>query len=104
MLISTEKGGGEIVSARDDTRFYDDIACLAADWLAHRDQATAYVRLSDGVWSEAQAASYARPATVQTAMGSGLAAYSTVAEARASDRDGRVLAWDDVVRGAGERR
>jgi hypothetical protein len=104
MLISTEKGVGEIVSAHDDTRFYDDLACLAADWLDHRDQATAYVRLADGAWRAAQDASYAEPTTAQTAMGSGLAAYATIAEARASDREGRVLGWADVVKRAGERR
>ena len=32
MLISTDSGGGEIVSATEDTRFYDDVGCLAADW------------------------------------------------------------------------
>ena len=33
MLISSERGTGEIVSPTDDTRFYDDVACLAADWV-----------------------------------------------------------------------
>jgi len=103
MLISTERGGGEIVSANEDTRFYDDIACLAADWVAHHDEATAYVRLSDGAWSEVREASYAQPAVAHTAMGSGLTAHATIAEARASDRNGRVLSWDEVVR-AGEGR
>ncbi len=104
MLISTDKGGGQIVSANEETRFYDDIACLAADWLAHRDEATAYVRLSDGAWSEAQDASYAHPPTAHTAMGSGFTAFATIAEARAADRDGRVLSWDEVVKRAGEGR
>jgi hypothetical protein len=104
MLISTDKGGGEIVSAHEETRFYDDIACLAADWVAHHDEATAYVRLSDGAWSEARQASYAEPAAAQTAMGSGFTAYASIAEARASDRDGRVLSWDEVVKRGGERR
>ena len=36
MLISTDKGGGEIVAGNQETRFYDDIACLAADWSAHK--------------------------------------------------------------------
>ena len=104
MLISTDQGGGEIVSAHDDTRFYDDVGCLAADWLEHRDQASAYVRLEDGTWRLAQDASYGQPATAQTAMGSGFTAYSTMAEARAADREGRVLGWDDVVERAGARR
>ena len=104
MLISTDTGGGQIVSANEETRFYDDIACLAADWLAHHDQVTAYVRLSDGAWSEAREASYAQPATAHTAMGSGFTAFATIAEARAADRDGRVLSWDEVVKRAGDGR
>ena len=30
MLISSQSGGGEIVAAGEDTRFYDDVGCLAA--------------------------------------------------------------------------
>jgi nitrous oxide reductase accessory protein NosL len=104
MLISTEKGGGEIVSARDETRFYDDIACLAADWTAHHDGATAFVRLVDGTWTRASDASYAQPSAERTAMGSGLAAYATIVEARAADRSGRVLSWDEVVQLPGAKR
>ena len=104
MLISTEQGGGQIVSTHAETRFYDDVACLAADWNAHRDQATAYVHLGGGGWSEAKDASFARPAAAQTPMGSGLVAFATIAEARAADGGGRVLTWADVVSSAGERR
>lgn len=104
MLISTDKGGGEIVAANEETRFYDDIACLSADWLSHHDEAMAYVRLTDGAWSEAREASYAQPAAANTAMGSGFTAFATIAEARASDRAGRVLSWDEVVKRAGDGR
>lgn len=98
MLISSAEGGGEIVSAREDTRFYDDIGCLAADWTAHRDDARAFVRLSGGAWGAAQEASYAQPTSTRTAMGSGLTAFATAADARAADRAGRALTWDDVTR------
>jgi hypothetical protein len=105
MLISTERGTAQVVSPNADTRFYDDIACLAADWPAHGgDQAIAYVRTSDGVWRKVHDASYAHRTEAQTAMGSGLGAYATIAEARAADRDGGVLRWDEVVNGIGERR
>ena len=43
MLISTDIGGGQIVSADDDTRFYDDIGCLAADWRARSGHGRAFV-------------------------------------------------------------
>ena len=52
MLISTERGGGEIVSATDDTRFYDDVACLAADWANRSGDVGAYVHVGGG-WSDA---------------------------------------------------
>lgn len=98
MLISTEQGSGEIVSASEDTRFYDDIGCLAADWASHKSDARAYVRTTEGAWSEAQAASYAQPAAARTAMGSGITAFSTAADARRADRAGRALTLDDVLR------
>ena len=97
MLISTESGGGEIVSATEDTRFYDDIGCLAADWAAHRGEARAFVRIAGGTWSPAQAASFAQPIDGRTAMGSGVAAFPTAADARAADRTGRALTFDDVL-------
>ena len=97
MLISTDTGGGEIVSAVEETRFYDDIGCLAADWQAHRADARAFVRVAGGGWSDAQGASFARPAGSMTAMASGIAAFAAAADARGADRDGRVLTFDEVV-------
>jgi nitrous oxide reductase accessory protein NosL len=96
MLISTERGAGEIVSATEDTRFYDDIGCLRADWAAHRGEARAFVRIAGGTWRDAQEASFAQPGDARTAMGSGIAAFPTAADARAADRAGRALTFDDV--------
>ena len=104
MLISTESGGGEIVSATEDARFYDDVACLAADWTVHRGEARAFVRIAGGTWSDAQAASFAQPADARTAMGSGIAAFPTATGARAADRSGRALTFDDVLHVTGARR
>jgi nitrous oxide reductase accessory protein NosL len=103
MLISNETGGGEIVSPSDETRFYDDIGCLAADWTSHREGARAFVRVSGGAWADALTASYAQPASAHTAMGSGIAAFATASEARHADRGGRVLTWDDVEQLRGDR-
>jgi nitrous oxide reductase accessory protein NosL len=103
MLISSEANGGEIVSSREETRFYDDIGCLASDWTTHRDNARAFVRVA-GRWMEASAASYAQPKDSETPMGSGIAAFNTREEARASDRSGRSLTFDEVVRMSGAAR
>ena len=97
MLISAESGGGEIVSASEDTRFYDDPGCLAGDWTAHRGDARAFVKLAGAGWTDAQTASFAQPAGARTAMGSGITAFAAAAEARAADRAGRVLTFDDIV-------
>lgn len=104
MLISIDTGGGEIVSAAEDTRFYDDIGCLAADWQAHRADARAFVRIAGGQWSDAQGASFAQSAGAMTAMGSGIAAFAAAADARGADREGRALTFDDVVHLSGGRR
>ena len=101
MLISSDRGAGQIVSTAEETRFYDDVGCLAADWAAHRGEARAFVRVAGGRWTDAQTASFARPADARTAMGSGVVAFATAADARAADRDGRAQTFDDVVRSTG---
>jgi hypothetical protein len=97
MLISTDSGGGEIVSATDDTRFYDDIGCLAADWEAHHGEARAYVRVA-GEWRDVEATSFAQPADARTAMGSGVVAFAAPRDASAVDRAGRALGFSEIVR------
>ena len=94
MLISTDSGGGEIVSATEDTRFYDDIGCLAADWEAHHDDARAYVRVAGG-WRDVQATSFAQPADARTAMGSGCRRVRDAGRSRPADRAGRALTFGD---------
>lgn len=104
MLISTEAGSGEILSASDETRFYDDIGCMAADWVSQQNGAVAWVQLSSGGWKDAQTAFFAQPASARTPMGWGFVAYAAAADARAADRLGRALTWSELVRAAGERR
>src|SRR5262249_45052479 len=98
MLISVDAGAGEILSSADDTRFYDDVGCLAADWVAHGAGARAFLRLPDGRWQDAQTASYARPPGAHTAMGSGFVAFASQAEAAAADREGHALTFGDLSR------
>lgn len=96
MLVSNDVDGGEIVAAGEETRFFDDIGCLAAGWKARHENATAFVRV-DGTWSDAGAAWFAESQSVRTPMASGLRAYATADAARANDRAGRALTWDDVL-------
>jgi hypothetical protein len=97
MLVSTDENAGELLAPGEDTRFYDDIRCLAAEWAARGGAAPAFVHLRNGAWSTVQAASFARPSAARTAMGSGVVAFATPEEARAADRMGQRLTWDEVV-------
>ena len=101
MLVSTEVDAAQIVAAGEETRFFDDIGCLAAGWKARHENATAFVRVDGGGWREASAAWFAEPRSVRTPMGSGLRAYATADAARANDRAGRAMTWDEVRAGAG---
>jgi hypothetical protein len=98
MIVSTDVGAGEIVAARADTRFYDDVGCLVADWKANATDAMPFVRLAGGGWTDARSAWFARPVSTRTAMGSGLVAYATAEDAKAADRDRRALSWQEVLR------
>jgi nitrous oxide reductase accessory protein NosL len=104
MLISTEEGAGEIVAAHADTRFYDDVRCLSADWAVDHESSAAFVHLHDGGWIDARSAAYARPPSARTAMGSGLVAFATAEQARAADRAVRSLTWDEVLTLTGDKR
>jgi len=86
-----------IVSLAEDTRLYDDVGCLAADWAERPNQATAYVQVSRGEWKDARTAVYAIQAGEKTAMGSGLVAFDTEQEAHLVSPRSRILKWDDVV-------
>jgi hypothetical protein len=97
MLISSDASGGQVVSTQGAPRFYDDVGCLAADAPSENAGTRAYVRTATGAWIAAAAAAYAQPAGAHTPMGSGLVAFDTVEQARAADRAGRALSWQDVV-------
>jgi nitrous oxide reductase accessory protein NosL len=104
MLISTAAGNAEIVSTTSDTRFYDDVGCLAADWKIHNTDAHAFVRVSSGAWVDAATASYGRPAGARTAMGSGFVAFASAADARAALGAGAIMTFDDLVQQQGAAR
>ena len=100
MLISTDRGAAEVVPADGDTRFYDDVGCLAADWRAHAASARAFVRTYSGPWVDAASAVYAKPPGARTAMGSGFVAFATAADAQASSAGG-VMTFDQVLQSGG---
>jgi hypothetical protein len=97
MIISDDRNAAEVVSPRDDTRFYDDIGCLARDPAARVVEVRVYVR-AEGDWLRAEDAWFARPAGLETPMGHGIAAYRSEATARNADRAQKAARWADVLR------
>lgn len=104
MLISREGDAAQAVFPDSDTRFYDDIGCLARDGSLGAG-ARLYVQADRGsAWLDVEKASFARPTGHQTPMGYGFVALSDAARAREADRDGRALRWADVRAEAEARR
>jgi len=103
MLISSEANAAEAVIPEEDTRFYDDIGCMAGDPSAGRAGAERFVRLADGVgWAPAEAAYFAVSSAV-TPMAHGIVAFASDAGARAADRDRHSRRWPEIVRMIGGR-
>jgi copper chaperone NosL len=101
MIISDARNAAQAVSPSDDTRFYDDIGCLARDRAARAKGLRLFVRdgAADG-WLPVEQAFFARPAGLETPMGYGITAFASEAAARRADRDGTARHWPDVVREA----
>jgi hypothetical protein len=98
MIVSDERNAAQAVSPRDDTRFYDDVGCLARDRAAHADGVRLFARDAQGSgWLAVDAAWFAHSAGLRTPMGHGIGAYSTEAAARAAADDARPVRWDDLV-------
>jgi hypothetical protein len=100
MLISSVATAGERVSATEDTRFYDDLACLRADAPEAASNEQRFVQIDGGGWVKAEEAWFARVSGVSTPMGSGLVAFATREEA-ARRGAGLALRWNELPAGAG---
>jgi nitrous oxide reductase accessory protein NosL len=96
MLISRERDAAQAVLPDADTRFYDDLGCMAKDGGLPAG-ARLYVQADGGSgWLDVEKAFFARPAGHETPMGYGFAALREAARAREADREGRALRWADV--------
>ena len=97
MLISSERDAAQAVSPDEDTRFYDDIGCLARDRSLSAG-ARLFVHGTGGSgWFPAEQAWFAAPAGLDTPMGHGLAAFADAARARGADVHGRARRWADLL-------
>jgi hypothetical protein len=97
MMISSEPQSAQWVVPGEETRFYDDIGCLAADDRPRAEGGARFVHVDGARWARSETAFYARPADESTPMGYGVVAFSNRAEAVARDRQGRARTWDELV-------
>jgi copper chaperone NosL len=95
MLVSSEPESAQWVAAGEETRFYDDIGCLATDGRAPSGRNARFVH-ADGRWLTAERAYYGRPRDVSTPMGYGFLAFPDRRRAESRDRDGRARTWAEV--------
>jgi hypothetical protein len=96
MMISQIDDAAQYVSAREETRFYDDLGCAAADAGRVPIRGKFFVRADGGAkWIGADEAFYAATGG-RSPMGYGFFAFSTEAGAKARDARGRALRWSDV--------
>jgi hypothetical protein len=96
MMISEIADAAEYVSAKEETRFYDDLGCAAEDAGRVPIRGKFFVRSDGGTkWIAAEDAFFAKTGE-RTPMGHGFFAFSTAAQAKARDGQGRALRWADV--------
>jgi hypothetical protein len=101
MLISSDANAAEAIVPGHETRFYDDIGCMAGDRSANQAGARRFVRLaSDKGWLEVETAYFAA-STAVTPMAHGVVAFATETEARAADSSQQARRWLDIVRMTG---
>ncbi len=96
MLVSREPDSAQWVAAGEETRFYDDVGCLATDGWAPSGRNARFVH-ADGRWIPADRAFYAHPPDASTPMGYGFVAFADRGQAALRDHEGRALAWAELV-------
>jgi hypothetical protein len=102
MVVSDLSTAAQAVSRGEETRFYDDIGCLAEDRAVAGGTWRFFVHAGTApdAWLPAESAFFARGAGA-TPMNYGIRAYVFSAQAAQSDGEHRARRWADVT--AGER-
>lgn len=96
MLVSSEPESAQWVGSGEETRFYDDIGCLATDDWAPSGRNSRFVH-AGGRWLPVDRAYFGRPRDASTPMGYGILAFPDRREAASRDRDRRALTWVELV-------
>lgn len=97
MMISSEPQSAQWVVPGEETRFYDDIGCLAADDRPRAEGGARFVHVDGTRWARAENAFYARPADESTPMGYGVVAFSNRTQAATRDRQGKARTWEELA-------
>jgi copper chaperone NosL len=95
MLVSSERQSAQWVASGEETRFYDDIGCLAADGRARSGRNVRFVH-ADAGWLPVERAYFGRPRDVSTPMGYGFLAFPDRRLAESRDSEGRAFTWAEV--------
>jgi copper chaperone NosL len=95
MVVSREAQSAEWVVPGEETRFYDDIGCLATD--SRQAMGGARFVHADGGWAAAETVFFARPPGESTPMGYGIVAFQSREQAAARDPRGKARTWKDLV-------
>ena len=104
MAVSQRRFAGEVVTPGAPADYFDDIGCLA-QWVSEKqlpDRTGVFVvDYESGDWLRAPAVHYVRSARFPSPMGFGLVAVAERARAAelADEFDGRVLSWEQALRG-----
>jgi hypothetical protein len=99
MMVSSPAHAAQAVAPNAEARFYDDRGCLAADAPALPPGARLFVQLDAAAgWIDVRDAFFAMSEGTRTPMGYGVVAFRSESDASRTDRNGRALAWNDVVR------
>jgi hypothetical protein len=93
MLISRLDHAAQAVHADAETRFYDDVGCLATDAEATRGEHRLYVHTNGGQWTAVRDARFLLGNGVRTPMGYDVVAF---AEGDPPGPDMRALTWDEL--------
>lgn len=96
MLVSSEADSAQWVASGEETRFYDDIGCLATDDWAPSGRSGRFVR-AGGRSVPVERAFFARPRGASSPMGYGVVAFADRAQAASRDRGGRAYTWTELV-------
>jgi copper chaperone NosL len=102
MLINDERFAAAIVLKSGEVRKYDDLGCLLKEYSSEAHRVWVYRYNGEG-WLDATQAWFVQSPSIQSPMGSGIAAFENKSDAEklASETKGKVLSFDQLLKSGG---